>query len=87
LMLFLAPSPMRLMTTPLRVVQYINYIVSMLTASFNNKKFWEELVTYFPLIRHGPHRKRRLQHFFFAERTCLASRCLATSGKNTHTDT
>jgi hypothetical protein len=24
-----------------------------------NKKFWEELIAYFPLIRHGPHRKRR----------------------------
>jgi hypothetical protein len=23
-----------------------------------NKKFWEELIAYFPLIRHGPHRKR-----------------------------
>jgi hypothetical protein len=21
-----------------------------------NKKFWEELIAYFPLIRHGPHR-------------------------------
>jgi hypothetical protein len=25
----------------------------------NNEKFWEELVAYFPLIRHGPHRKRK----------------------------
>jgi hypothetical protein len=24
-----------------------------------NKKFWEELIAYFPLIRHGPHRKRK----------------------------
>jgi hypothetical protein len=23
-----------------------------------NKKFWEELIAYFPLIRHGLHRKR-----------------------------
>jgi hypothetical protein len=22
-----------------------------------NKKFWEELIAYFPLIQHGPHRK------------------------------
>jgi hypothetical protein len=22
-----------------------------------NKKFWEDLIAYFPLIRHGPHRK------------------------------
>jgi hypothetical protein len=24
------------------------------------KKFWEELTAYFPLIRHGPHRKRKI---------------------------
>jgi hypothetical protein len=23
-----------------------------------NKKFWEELIACFPLIRHGPHRKQ-----------------------------
>jgi hypothetical protein len=23
-----------------------------------NKKFWEEVIAYFTLIRHGPHRKR-----------------------------
>jgi hypothetical protein len=28
------------------------------------KKFWEELMSYFPLIRHGPRRKRRLQKIF-----------------------
>jgi hypothetical protein len=27
--------------------------------SKNNKKFWEELIAYFPLIRHGLHRKRQ----------------------------
>jgi hypothetical protein len=26
-------------------------------------KFWEELIAYFPLVRHRSHRKRRLQHF------------------------
>jgi hypothetical protein len=25
-----------------------------------DKKFWEELIAYFPLIRHGSHTKRRL---------------------------
>jgi hypothetical protein len=30
-----------------------------------NKKFWEELIVYFPLIRHGPHRKQRVQQFFY----------------------
>jgi hypothetical protein len=29
-----------------------------------NKKFWEELITFFPLIRHGPHRKRYVQWFY-----------------------
>jgi hypothetical protein len=26
-----------------------------------NKKFWEELISHFSLIRHGLHRKRRVQ--------------------------
>jgi hypothetical protein len=30
----------------------------------HNKKFWEELIAYFPLIRHESHRKRRLEQFF-----------------------
>jgi hypothetical protein len=25
-----------------------------------NKKFWEELIVYFPLIRNGPHRKQKV---------------------------
>jgi hypothetical protein len=45
-----------------------------------NKKFREELIAYFPLIRHGPHRKRHLQQFLVAAGTCLSSRCLATIG-------
>jgi hypothetical protein len=28
----------------------------------NNKKFGEELITYFPSICHGPHRKRRVRN-------------------------
>jgi hypothetical protein len=28
-----------------------------------NKKYWEEFNAYFPLIGHGPHRKRRVQLF------------------------
>jgi hypothetical protein len=31
-----------------------------------NKKFWEELIACSPLIRHVPHRKRRIQQFFVA---------------------
>jgi hypothetical protein len=29
------------------------------------KKFWEELIAYFPLIRDGSHRKRRVQQSFY----------------------
>jgi hypothetical protein len=34
-----------------------------------NNKFWEELITYFPLIRHWPHRRRRVQQFHVAAGT------------------
>jgi hypothetical protein len=44
-----------------------------------NKKFWTELITYFPLIRHGPHWKRGLQ-FFVAAGTSLPSCYLVTIG-------
>jgi hypothetical protein len=30
-----------------------------------NKKFWEELIDYFCLIRHGPQRIRRVQQLFY----------------------
>jgi hypothetical protein len=33
---------------------YLSHITYM------NNKSWEELIVYFPLIRHGPQRKRRL---------------------------
>jgi hypothetical protein len=26
----------------------------------DNKKFWEELIAYIPLIRRGPHRKQKI---------------------------
>jgi hypothetical protein len=48
------------------------------------KALWEQLIAYFPYIRHVPHRKRRLQSFV-ATGTCLPSHCLATTG-DTHTD-
>jgi hypothetical protein len=35
-----------------------------------NKKFLEELIAYFRMIRQGSHRKRRLQKFFVTVRTC-----------------
>jgi hypothetical protein len=55
----------------------------------NNKKFWEELIGKFPFIRHGPHRKRRVQQFF---NCCVYIRCsgnvltepLSSNDKGTH---
>jgi hypothetical protein len=54
----------------------------------HNKKFWEELIASFHLIRQGPHRRRHLHPFFVATGTCLPSRCLATIRGDTltHTD-
>jgi hypothetical protein len=52
-----------------------------------NKKFWEELIAYFPLIRYRPHRKRRLRQLFVATGTCLRNHCLATIGRITHRPT
>jgi hypothetical protein len=45
-------------------------------------KFWEQLSTYFLVIRHGPHRVWRVQQFYCCmctccHGTCLPSRCLA----------
>jgi hypothetical protein len=53
-----------------------------------NKKFWDELLAYFPSIRHGPQRKRRLQQSFVAGGPCLPSCYLPTIGRYTekHTD-
>jgi predicted metallo-beta-lactamase superfamily hydrolase len=59
----------------------------------DNKKFWEEVIAYFPLIQHGPHGKRnnfvdthrqtyRQQgnHIIHTQEAVgiLSSRCLAT---------
>jgi hypothetical protein len=33
-------------------------------------KFKEELIVYFTLIRHGPHKNRRIQYIFFATGKC-----------------
>jgi hypothetical protein len=49
-----------------------------------NKKFREELITYFPLIRCGWHKKRYLQQFFVVTGTCLLSCCLAMVWGYTH---
>jgi hypothetical protein len=42
--------------------------------SEGNKKFWEELIACFPLIRHGTHRKPRIQQFVYC---CVCSLNLA----------
>jgi hypothetical protein len=42
-----------------------------------NKKFWEEITAYLPLIRLASHRKRSLQQFLISSGMCLPSRCLA----------
>jgi hypothetical protein len=58
-----------------------------------NKKFSEEPIPYFPSIRHGPHKKRRVQQFFYC---CVRIRCRGTvsteplpsnNRRDTHTDT
>jgi hypothetical protein len=49
-------------------------------AKRKNKKSWEKLIPYFPLIWHGPYRKRRPQQFFVAAGKCLPNRCLETIG-------
>jgi hypothetical protein len=43
-------------------------------------KSWEELIAYFHLVRHEPHRKRRFQQLFVAAGTSLPSCYLATIG-------
>jgi hypothetical protein len=43
----------------------------------------EEWTAYFPLIRHGPHRKRRLQQFFVAAGTYLPN-YLPSNGRGIH---
>jgi hypothetical protein len=48
--------------------------------SVAKQKLWEELIAYFPLIRHRPHRKRFFQQFFVAAGTSLSSCYLAMIG-------
>jgi hypothetical protein len=40
---------------------------------FYNNTFWEDLIAYFPLIRHGPHRKRSVQKFYCCLCLCCCS--------------
>jgi hypothetical protein len=48
-----------------------------------NKMFWEELITFLPLIQKGLHRKWRLQQFFLAAETNFLSCYPSTIGKYT----
>jgi hypothetical protein len=43
-----------------------------------NRELWEETITYFTLIRHCPHRKRRLQKFIVVAGKSLPSCYQAT---------
>jgi hypothetical protein len=54
-------------------------------ACTTEQESWEELAVYFHVIRHGPHRKRRLQEFFIAAGTHLP-RCYLATIRDTYTD-
>jgi hypothetical protein len=41
------------------------FLYTLRTWSRKSKKFWEELIAYFPLILRGPHRKGRVQQLFY----------------------
>jgi hypothetical protein len=66
----------------------------MLTALLNKKerdvkKFWEELIAHFPLMRYRAHRNRRLQQIFVGVGTSLSSCYVVTTGihRQTHRHT
>jgi hypothetical protein len=48
---------------------------------WQNKKFSEEVIAYFLLMRHGLHRKRRPQQFFVAAGTSLPNSYLGIYGQ------
>jgi hypothetical protein len=56
------------------------YFLIHLLHLFRNKKFWEEVIAYFPFIWHEPHRKWRLQQFFVTAGTWLPRHGLSTIG-------
>jgi hypothetical protein len=70
---------------------YIFHSLSLLSL-FSNKKFWKVLIVSFPLIRHGPHRKRRVQQFSYCY-TCIICRGnvftepLPSNNRGIHTQT
>jgi hypothetical protein len=62
------------------IIPLLSSDTNNLELPISNKKFYEELITYFSLIWPGLYRKRRLQQFFVAAGTCLLIRCLVTAG-------
>jgi hypothetical protein len=62
----------------------LRYFVILL---ITNKKFWEELNAYSPLIPYRQHGRWRVQQFFVATGTCLPSRYLATVSGVMHMQT
>jgi hypothetical protein len=56
------------------------------------KKFCEELIAYFPSIPHGPHKKRRVQQFFYCWCICCRGNVFTeplpcNDRRDKHTDT
>jgi hypothetical protein len=52
--------------------RHLYFMFFSLLSLFRKKKFWEDLITYFSLIRNGPQRKRSGQQFFYC---CVCNRC------------
>jgi hypothetical protein len=62
----------------------------MMICYVTKNKFWEELITYFPLIRHGQQRKRRAQQFYYCVCTCrgnIYTETLPSNDMGIHTGT
>lgn len=52
----------------------IHHDCNIILISRSNKKFEEELNSYFPLMRQRSHRRRRIQTFFFFFCVCICCR-------------
>jgi hypothetical protein len=63
-------------------------IISNTLCNNKNSIFREELIAYFHLLRHGPHRKRHVLRFYCMYISCrgnvFTELCLATIGGYTH---
>jgi hypothetical protein len=67
--------PARLSVSPSELVPHRRQVAEKRMVN-TNKKFCEELITYFPLIRHENHRKRRVQQFLYSCAFVAAGTCL-----------